>query len=345
MRFRWTKFLLTALLAFSVAALALPHTADAQEGFLARVKARGNLICGVNGGLAGFGLVAPDGTVTGFDADFCRAMAAAIFGDPTKVEFKPISAADRFPAIQAEQIDVLIRNTTVTFERDTRQGADFGPVIFYDGQTFLTRRADNISSIKDLDGATICVIKGTTTEQNLSDIIASSGINATSAPYDDINLVFEAFVAGSCQAVTSDRSQLASRQATSPQGAEWVLFDENFSREPLAPVYKAGDAQWGDVVRWVTFATIIAEEYGLTSENVEMMAADPNLAPEAKRLLGVEGELHTFLGLEKDWAIRVIKAVGNYAEIYERNLGALGVERGPNKLWTDGGLLYAPPYR
>jgi len=272
-------------------------------------------------------------------------MAAAIFGDPTKVEFKPISAADRFPAIQAEQIDVLIRNTTVTFERDTRQGADFGPVIFYDGQTFLTRRADNIKTIKDLDGATICVIKGTTTEQNLADIIASNNINATSAPYDDINLVFEAFVAGSCQAVTSDRSQLASRQATSPQGAEWVLFDENFSKEPLAPVYKAGDAQWGDVVRWVTFATIIAEEYGLTSENVEMMAADPNLAPEAKRLLGVEGELHTFLGLEKDWAIKVIKAVGNYAEIYERNLGALGVERGPNKLWTNGGLLYAPPYR
>ncbi|PJF37417.1 MAG: amino acid ABC transporter substrate-binding protein [Candidatus Thermofonsia Clade 1 bacterium] len=345
MNFRGAKFVLITLVAVLAASVALPNVADAQEGLLARVKARGNLICGVNGGLAGFGLVAPDGTVTGFDADFCRAIAAAIFGDPTKVEFKPISAADRFPAIQAEQIDVLIRNTTNTFERDTRQGADFGPTIFYDGQTFLVRRADNLSTVKDLDGATICVIKGTTTEANLSDIIATSGIKATVTPYDDVNLVFEAFIAGSCQAVTSDRSQLASRQATSPQGAEWVLFDENFSKEPLAPVYKAGDAQWGDLVRWVTYATIIAEEYGLTSENVEMMAADAKLPPEAKRLLGVEGELHTFLGLEKDWAINVIKAVGNYGEIYERNLGALGVARGPNKLWTQGGLLYAPPYR
>ncbi len=345
MNFRGTKLVLVALVAFLAVAMALPNVADAQEGLLARVRERGNLICGVNGALAGFGLIAPDGAVSGFDADFCRAIAAAIFGDPTKVEFKPISAADRFPSIQAEQIDVLIRNTTNTFERDTRQGADFGPTIFYDGQTFLVRRADNLSTVKDLDGATICVIKGTTTEANLSDIIEASGINATVTPYDDVNLVFEAFIAGSCQAVTSDRSQLASRQATAAQGSEWVLFDENFSKEPLAPVYKAGDAQWGDLVRWVTYATIIAEEYGLTSENVEMMAADPNLPPEAKRLLGVEGELHTFLGLEKNWAINVIKAVGNYAEIYERNLGALGVERGPNKLWTNGGLLYAPPYR
>lgn len=345
MNFRGTKFVLVVLVAFLAVAMALPKVADAQDGLLGRVRDRGNLICGVNGALAGFGLIAPDGAVSGFDADFCRAIAAAIFGDPTKVEFKPISAADRFPSIQAEQIDVLIRNTTNTFERDTRQGADFGPTIFYDGQTFLVRRADNLSTVKDLDGATICVIKGTTTEANLSDIIEASGINATVTPYDDVNLVFEAFIAGSCQAVTSDRSQLASRQATAAQGSEWVLFDENFSKEPLAPVYKAGDAQWGDLVRWVTYATIIAEEYGLTSENVEMMAADPNLPPEAKRLLGVEGELHTFLGLEKNWAINVIKAVGNYAEIYERNLGALGVERGPNKLWTDGGLLYAPPYR
>jgi general L-amino acid transport system substrate-binding protein len=345
MNSRGTKLFLTVLVAFLAVAMALPNVADAQQGFLDRVRERGNLICGVNGGLPGFGLVAPDGTVTGFDADFCRAIAAAIFGDPNKVEFKPISAADRFPAIQAEQIDVLIRNTTITFERDTRQGADFGPVLFYDGQTFLVRRADNLSTVKDLDGATICVIKGTTTEANLSDIIAVNGINATVTPYDNIDLVFEAFVAGSCQAVTSDRSQLASRQATAPQGSEWILFDENFSKEPLAPVYKAGDAQWGDVVRWVVFATIIAEEYGITSENVEMMAASGSLAPEARRLLGVEGELHTFLGLDKEWAVNVIKTVGNYAEIYERNLGRLGIERGPNKLWTQGGLLYAPPYR
>ncbi len=345
MNFRMAKFGMVVLIAFLMIGLALPNTADAQEGLLARVAARGNLICGVNGGLAGFGLIAPDGAVTGFDADFCRAYAAALFGDPEKVEFKPISAADRFPSIQAEQIDVLVRNTTDTFERDTRQGADFGPTIFYDGQTFLVRRADNLSTVADLNGATICVIKGTTTEANLSDIIALNNINATVTPYDDINLVFEAFTAGSCQAVTSDRSQLASRQATSAEGPAWVLFDENFSKEPLAPVYKAGDAQWGDFIRWVTYATIIAEEYGLTMANVEEKAADPNLAPEAKRLLGVEGELHTFLGLESNWAINVIKAVGNYGEIYERNLGALGVERGPNKLWTDGGLLYAPPYR
>lgn len=345
MNLRFTKTLVAIVMVFAVVALALPNNANAQEGgLLAAVKARGNVICGVNGQLAGFGLIAPDGKVTGFDADFCRVVAAAVFGDASKVEFKPIAAADRWTALQSGQIDVLFRNTTTTFERDTRQGAEFGPTIFYDGQSFLTRTADNLKTIADLNSATVCVIKGTTTEANLSDIIAANNIQATVTPYDDINLVFEAFNAKRCDAVTSDRSQLASRQATAPEGKEWSLFEANFSKEPLSPAWKAGDAQWGDLVRWSVYATMIAEEYGVTAANIDAKVADAALAPELKRLFGVEGELHTFLGLEKDWAVKVIKGVGNYAEIFDRNLGALGVGRGPNQLWPDG-LLYAPPYR
>lgn len=346
MTLSFKKTITLALVAVAVLAMVLPHAANAQDGgLLATVKARGNLICGVNGGLPGFGLIAPDGTVTGFDADFCRAVAAAIFGDANRVEFKPVAAADRWTALQSGEIDLLVRNSTHTLERDTIQGAEFGPVNFYDGQTFLVRKEDNLSTVADLNGATICVIKGTTTEANLSDIIASSGIQATIAPFDDINLVFEAFNAKSCQAVTSDGSQLAARAATDPNGSGWTIFAETFSREPLAPAWKAGDAAWGDLVRWVMYALIIAEDFGITSENYEAMAADADLPAEAKRMLDVEGEFYTYLGLEKGWAMAVLRSVGNYGEIYERNLGVLGLPRGNNALYKDGGLMYAPPFR
>lgn len=345
MNARFTKLFVALVLVFAVAALVVPNNANAQGGsLLDTVRARGNLICGVNGSLAGFGLIASDGKVSGFDADFCRVAAAAIFGDASKVEFKPIAAADRWTALQSGEIDLLVRNTTNTFERDTRQGAEFGPTIFYDGQSFLTRTADNLTKIGDLNGATICVIKGTTTEANLSDIIAANSIQATVTPYDDINLVFEAFSAKRCDAVTSDRSQLSSRQATAAEGKDWSLFADNFSREPLAPVWKAGDAQWGDLMRWSVYATLLGELYGITAENVDAKIADAALAPEAKRLLGVEGELHTFLGLDKNWAVNIIKGVGNYGEIFDRNLGGLGVARGPNQL-APNGLLYVPPFR
>jgi general L-amino acid transport system substrate-binding protein len=343
---RSLKALLVVALLATFALSLTSRTAAQTEGLLARVQARGNLICGVNGQLAGFGLIAPDGAVTGFDADFCRVIAAAIFGDATKVEFKPIAAADRWTALQSGEIDVLFRNSTWTLERDTRQGTDFGPTIFYDGQSFLTRTADNITDISGLAGATICVIKGTTTEANLADIIAANNLTGTtSSPLEDNNQVFEAFKANRCDAVTSDRSQLASRKASDPDGANWSVFEANFSKEPLGPAYRAGDAQWGDIVRWAIYATIAAEEYGVSSENVDAAVGDAALVPEMKRMLGVEGELNTFLGLEANWAVNVIKGVGNYAEIYERNLGTLGIARGINALYTAGGLLYAPPFR
>lgn len=345
----YRKFLAFALVLVVVAGFALPvfgaQPVQAQESLLAKVQARGRLVCGINGTLAGFGRVDPNGDVAGFDADFCRVVAAAVFGDATKVDFVQVAAADRFPKIQAGEIDVLVRNTTFTFERDTQQGAEFGPVIFYDGQTFLTRKADNIADVKGLDGATVCVIKGTTTEQNLADIISVNAIKAESVSFENIDQVFEAFTANRCDAVTSDRSQLSSRLATSPDGSSWVIMESNFSKEPLAPVWKAGDAQWGDLVRWAVYATIIAEEYGVSSENVDARTADATLAPEAKRLLGVEGELNAYLGLDKGWAVAIVKQVGNYGEIYDRNIGSLGIARGPNNLWTNGGLIYAPPYR
>jgi general L-amino acid transport system substrate-binding protein len=261
------------------------------------------------------------------------------------VEFLAVSAADRFPKLQSGEIDVLIRNTTFSFDRDTKQGANFGPVIYYDGQTFMVRKADNLAKVEDLNGATICVLKGTTTEQNLADIIAAANIQATTVPFENIDQVIEAFIAKRCDAVTSDRSQLSSRLATAKEGAEWTMFPENFSKEPLAPAIKAGDQPWDDAVRWVVYATIIAEEYGVDSMNVEAKVADAKLAAEAKRLLGVEGDLHTNIGFDKAWAVNVIKQVGNYGEIYQRNLGSLGIARGPNELWSKGGLIYAPPYR
>lgn len=345
---RFSKGFVTILAIALIVALALPAIQPTQaqgESLLAKVKARGKLICGINGTLAGFGRVESDGKITGFDADFCRAIALAIFGDAAKLEMPQVAAADRFPKIQAGEIDVLVRNTTISQERDTKQGADFGPVLYYDGQTFLTRKADNLSKVEDLKGTSICVIKGTTTEQNLADIISSFGIDAKSVPFDNLDQVFEAFNAQRCQAVTSDRSQLSARLATSAEGKDWVLFSDNFSREPLAPAYKAGDAQWGDLVRWVVYATVIAEEHGVTSQNIDAKMADATLNPEAKRLFDVEGEFYKNLGLDKGWAVNIIKNLGNYGEIYERNLGVLGIARGPNALWRNGGLVYAPPYR
>jgi general L-amino acid transport system substrate-binding protein len=335
--------------ALSASALVFPRTTEAQDGgLLATVRERGNLVCGVNGGLAGFGFVDPEGRASGFDVDFCRVIAAAVLGDAEAVEFRPVAAADRFTAIAAGEIDVLVRNTTYTYDRDTVQGADFGPTIFYDGQTVLVREADGIADIAGLDGLTVCVIKGTTSEQNISDTAAAAGVEITLVPFDDIGQVMDSFAAGRCDAATSDRSQLAVQRATREGGSEWVLFAENISREPLTPAYRAGDAQWGDVVRWAIYATIIAEEYGVTSQNIDEQIADPALNPELKRLFGLEGETYAALGFEQNWAQNVIRSVGNYGEIYERNLGAstdINIERGLNNLYTNDGLLYAPPFR
>lgn len=341
--------ILALLLIASFALMALPHTANAQgDGLLAKVKARGKLVCGINGGLQGFGFVdSKTNTFSGFDVDYCRVVAAAIFGDATKVDFKSVAAADRFTAIASGEIDVLFRNTTNTFDRDAKQGADFGPTTFYDGQTVLARAADKLAKLTDLKDLTVCAIKGTTTEQNITDAMAAINVKFKLLTFEKIDQVFESFTANRCDAVTSDRSQLTSLRATSKDPKALVLFDENISKEPLTPAYKQGDAQWGDVIRWSVYATIIAEEQGITSKNVDELVAAPK-NPEQKRLLGLDGELYKALGLDAKWAYNAIKQVGNYGEIFEKNLGLetpFALKRGLNDLWTKGGLLYAPPYR
>jgi general L-amino acid transport system substrate-binding protein len=317
-----------------------PAPADSR---LARVRERDSLICGVNDGLPGFGFLDENGENVGFDIDFCRAIAAAVLGDPTKVEFRPLDADGRQPAIQSGEIDVLIRNTTWTVSRDSTWGL-FAPTTFYDGQGMMVRAADGIETLEDLDGATICVQTGTTTELNLADVFDARGIAFTPQPFGDDTQTYDAYNEGSCDAVTSDRSQLLAQRTALDNPDEHVILDEVMSKEPLGPVVPFGDEQWFNIVKWTVFATIEAEELGITQDNVADMASDAN--PLVARLLGAEGDLG--LGLEADWVVDVITAVGNYGEIYDRNLGPgtpFELERGPNALWTDGGLMYAPPYR
>ncbi len=346
---RFAKSLTLFVALLLVVSVVAPKLSYAQEGgLLAKVKARGKLVCGINNGVPGFGFIdAKNNTVSGFDTDFCRVIAAAIFGDAKAVDFKPIAAADRFTALQSGEIDVLIRNTTFTFDRDTKQGADFGPTTFYDGQTVMGRVADKLSKLEDLKDLTVCAIKGTTTEQNISDAMAAINTKFKLVTFDDIDQVLNAFTSNRCDAVTSDRSQLVSKRATSADPKAWVIFDSNLSKEPLTPSWKQGDAQWGDVVRWAVYATMIAEDDGVTSKNADDVAANSK-NPEVRRLLGVEGKLNENLGFDKSWALNLIKQVGNYGEIYDRNLGAstpFNLPRGLNNLWTKGGLIYAPPYR
>jgi general L-amino acid transport system substrate-binding protein len=314
------------------------------EGRLALVQERGQLICGVNGSLPGFSFLdAASGETTGFDADFCRAVAAAVLGDPTAVEFRALNADARGPALQTGEIDVLIRNTTWTVSRDTDWGL-FAPTTFYDGQGMMVRSADGIGSLADLEGATICVQTGTTTELNLADVFGSEGIDFTPLPFGEIEQTYSAYDEGSCDAVTSDRSQLIAQRTTLSNPDDHVILDEVMSKEPLGPVVPLGDDPWFNVVKWVVFGTIEAEERGITQANVADMVGSDNAV--IARLLGGEGDLG--LGLEPDWLVDVITAVGNYGEIYDRNLGPgtpFDLERGPNSLWTEGGLLYAPPYR
>ena len=316
------------------------------DGRLALVQDRGELICGVNGALPGFSVLEEDGTMSGFDADFCRALAAAVLGDPEAVEFRELSADARGPALQTGEVDVLIRNTTWTSSRDADWG-NFGPTTFYDGQAMMVRAELGAESLSDLAGATICVQSGTTTELNLTDGMRELGVEFTPNVFADIDPTYAAYEEGACDAVTSDRSQLVSRRTAFENPDDHVILEDVMSKEPLGPVVPHGDEEWFDVVKWVVFATIEAEELGITSENVEEQL-ETSENPVVLRLLGAEGELGTQLGLENDWVVTMIGAVGNYAEIYDRNLGpdtAFDLERGQNALWTDGGLLYAPPYR
>ena len=315
---------------------------------LAAVQGRGNIICGVNGQLPGFSFLDPEGNFTGFDADFCRALAAAVFGDASKVEFRPATTQERFTILQTGEIDVLIRNTTWTLVRDSELGLNPTATTFYDGQGIMVPADKGFTTLQDLEGGTICVQKGTTTELNLADVMATEGVTYTPAVFEDVNATYGAYGEGRCDAATSDKSQLVSvAKGLLPDPDNHVVMDLTLSKEPLGPVVRHGDDQWFDIVRWVIFATVAGEEYGVSSANVDEVR-DSTENPEVRRMLGLEGDLGLKLGLSNEWAYNVLKLVGNYAEIYDRNLGpdtATFIPRGLNSLYADGGLLYSPPFR
>ncbi|MBT3389026.1 MAG: amino acid ABC transporter substrate-binding protein [Chloroflexi bacterium] len=314
---------------------------------LATVQERGYVICGGNASVPGFGFLDEAGDYNGFDIDFCKAVAAAVFGDAEAYEIRPLSSQERFSALQSGEIDVLIRNTTWTLTRDTEVGANFVHTTFYDGQGFIVRKADGINTLEDMDGGTVCVQTGTTTEANLADTFAARGISYEPVVYEDVETGWTTYEEGRCDSYTTDKSGLVARQTLLSVPEDHMILDETISKEPLGPVVRHGDDQWFDIVQWTVFATFFAEEHGITSENAaEMMAATTN--PREMSFFGAEGDLGVKLGLSNDWAYNVISLVGNYAEIYNRNLGpdtATYIPRGLNSLYTDGGLLYAPPFR
>ncbi len=322
--------------------LVTPLLADNHESILDKVKKRDKLVCGVHGGLPGFGFLGEDGKWSGFDADFGRAIAAAVLGDPSKVEFVPLNAAERFTALQTGEIDVLIRNTTWTLSRDAELSTDFAPPTFYDGQGFMLSKSLNITSIEQLAGASIGVTAGSTTELNLADTMRSLGLEFNPVVYEDIDTLYSSYDAGRVDVVTSDKSQLVARRKDLKKPDDHVILEATISKEPLGPLTIHGDNKWNDAVSWVVYATFFAEEHNITQKNIESMKTDN---PEIKRFLGDTGEMGKKLGLPKDWAKQIIIAVGNYGEIFERNLTPIGLPRGVNKPWTQGGLLYAMPFR
>jgi general L-amino acid transport system substrate-binding protein len=337
------KRLATAMALATVFAFAT-HAASAQT--LAAVKARGELVCGGNGTLAGFGLPDPQGNWTGFDVDFCRAIAAAIFNDPAKVKFVPLTAKDRFTALQSGEIDVLARNTTWTLSRDTSLGLDFPAVTYYDGQGFMVRKGLKVSSALELNDATVCVQQGTTSELNLADYFRSNHMGLKTVTFATGEEALKAYETGRCDSYTTDASGLYGERLQLSEPTQHIVLPEIISKEPLSPAVRHGDNQWADIVRWTHYVMLDAEELGVNKVNVEekLKSADP----EARRLLGVEGQYGEALGLTNDWAYRIIKHVGNYGESFERNVGQgspLKIVRGLNALWTKGGLQYGPPIR
>jgi general L-amino acid transport system substrate-binding protein len=344
------KFFIT-ILSVLVLTVVLSGTAFGQaapEGKLAEVLERGKLLCGVNGSLQGFGYLDADtGDLTGFDVDYCKALAAAIFGEVTEdnIDYIQLPAAERFAALQTGQIDVLIRNTTWTMSRDSDLQGDFRVVTFYDGQGLMVPIDLGVTSINELGGARICTQSGTTTELNITDAMTSRGLEFELVPLETSADTLAAFEAGQCDVLTSDKSQLAALKESAQDPSLYTILPETLSKEPLGPMWIQGDAQWGDVVTWTVFATIYAEELGITSENIGDFAGsgDPNIT----RFLGEEGNLGSFIGLSNDFVVNVISEVGNYGEIYDRNLTPLNITRegSLNASYTDGGLIYVPAWR
>jgi len=330
--------------AMTVAAMA---AGAASAGTMDDVKARGKLNCGVTTGLVGFAAPDANGVWEGFDVSVCRAVAAAVLGDPAAVEFVTTTGQTRFTALASGEIDMLARNTTWTFSRDVDLKFEFVGVNYYDGQGFMVPKSLGVSSAKELDGATVCIQTGTTTELNLADFFRSNNISYEPVPIETNAEAQQQYLAGACDVYTTDASGLAATRATFENPGDHALLPEIISKEPLGPLVRHGDNEWGDVVRWSLNAMIAAEEMGITSANVDSMAAGTN-NPEINRILGTEGELGAMLGLDKDWAMRIIKSVGNYAEVFEKNIGEstpIGLARGLNAQWTNGGLLYTPPFR
>lgn len=327
-----------------------PAPAPAPAGFgetLKTVTERGKLICGVNAAVPGFGYVNDAGEFSGFDVDYCRALAAAIFGDTSKVEFRKVTASERFTALQSGEIDILSRNTTWTTVRDTELTGNFVHTTFYDGQGMMVRADSGITSLTDMEGATVCVQTGTTTELNLADVMAALGVSYEPVAFEDADATSAAYEEGRCDGMTTDKSGLVSRRTIMADPAAHVILDETMSKEPLGPMVRHGDDQWFDIAQWTVFAMFAGEEFAIDSTNVDDVKASA-VNPEVKRLLGIEGDLGLKLGLSNDWAYNIIKLVGNYAQVYDANLGPdtpTYIPRGYNSLYTAGGLLYAPPFR
>ena len=311
------------------------------------VKKRGYVQCGVSTGLPGFSTADEKGQFTGIDVDMCRGVAAAIFGDADKVKYSPLTAKERFTALQSGEIDMLPRNTTWTLTRDTSLGLNFTGVNYYDGQGFLVNRNLGVKSALEMDGASFCIQAGTTTELNLADYFRTNKMSYTPITFDTSDQTIKAFEAGRCDALTSDQSQLYALRIKLQDPGSAIVLPEVISKEPLGPVVRQGDDEWFNIVRWMLFAMINAEELGVSSQNVDQVKAtttDPNV----RRLLGLEGVKGEWMGLPDDWGYNVIKLVGNYGEVFERNVGKgspLGIERGLNALWSKGGIQYAPPVR
>jgi general L-amino acid transport system substrate-binding protein len=338
------KFLAAGVAAATLAGVATTAYAGKE---LDAIKARGQLLCGVSTGVAGFASADSQGKWTGIDVDLCRAVAAAIFGDADKVKYIPTTAQQRFTALQSGEVDLLARTTTYTLTRDTALGFDFTGVNYYDGQGFMVNKKLGVKSAKELNGATICVQPGTTTELNLADYFRANKMTFKPVVIEKVEEVRAAFFAGRCDVFTTDASGLyATRAANAPKPEDYIILPEIISKEPLGPVVRHGDNQFADIVRWSLFAMIEAEEYGITSKNIDEMMKSDN--PTIKRILGVTPGMGKALGVDEKWVYNIIKQVGNYGESFDRNVGMgspLKIARGQNELWTKGGLQYAPPIR
>jgi general L-amino acid transport system substrate-binding protein len=345
--------LLAAVLGLALAACGGDGTTTATGGSattggsrLDVVKSRGQMICGVDGGIPGFSFVDESGAYSGLDVDVCRAVAAAVLGDADAVEYRRLDSTERFTALAGGEVDMLSRNTTWTISRDTSLGLEFAPTTFFDGQGMMVRADSGITELTDFAGQAICVETGTTTELNLTDQMRQLNVNFEPVVFQDADAAYAAYEEGRCEGMTSDKSQLIARRSILPNPDEHILLEVTLSKEPLGPVTLNNDSGWFDVVKWVTFGLMQAEEFGITTANLDSFTGGDN--PDIARFLGEEGTLGSDMGLPNDFMVQVISQVGNYAEIFDRNLGAdsqFNLERGQNALWSDGGLLYSPPFR